>query len=680
MPSTVAEPREASSGRSGAQRAGSAVTDSLKRGSAVIPALVPGACVVFLAFQAGGFYPASWAVVAAVAAVVLALRVSTVGRPFAGFGVAGGVAAAALALLGAWLLLSATWSDAPGRAVVEFGRLLAYLLILVVCASLAPREHRLSWGLRGVALAIGIVCAAALITRLRPDLWNDPGSGIGRLDFPITYWNGLALLAGVGAILGLHLSASEREPQLVRVLAAALPPIAACTMYLTLSRGGIFASAAGVVVYLLVGFSRATPGALLAIVPTTVFAVSRAYDADLLVSDEFASAAGLAQGRDLASVVLVAAAAAVVLRVVALLIDRGAAALPGPGRLPVAARAGLVAAALLAAVVVAVGAGAPGWAERQVDTFLSSSPAPAGSDPRDRLGVFNNNGRVGHWEVALDAWRADRLKGTGAGTFENEWNREREGLMQVVDAHSLYVETLGEMGIVGLGLLLVALGAITVGLLARLRGPGRPGAAAVLAVTAAWGIHAGVDWDWELAAVTIWLFGLAGLALARAPGSELRSRPMPRLGRLIVALGCLLLALSPIALWRSQTRLADASAAFARGDCRATADAALDSLDAIRVRAEPWELLAYCDVRFGQKELAIGAAEAAVARDPDDWEYHYALALVRGAFREDPRPAAAEALRLNPFQPEAREAVRAFRTERPALWERRARRLPLYMQ
>jgi len=111
----------------------------------------------------------------------------------------------------------------------------------------------------------------------------------------------------------------------------------------------------------------------------------------------------------------------------------------------------------------------------------------------------------------------------------------------------------------------------------------------------------------------------------------------------------------------------------------ATIDAALDSLGAIGQRAEPWELIAYCDVRLGQPELAIGAAEAAVRRDPDNWEYHYALALVRGAAREDPRRAAADALRLNPEQSEAQEAVKAFRTGRPAQWERRARKLPLYL-
>jgi len=142
----------------------------------------------------------------------------------------------------------------------------------------------------------------------------------------------------------------------------------------------------------------------------------------------------------------------------------------------------------------------------------------------------------------------------------------------------------------------------------------------------------------------------------------------------------LVLALSPASLWRSQAKLASAAAAFEAGDCATAVDDALASLGAVGVRAEPWELIAYCDVRLGQPQLAIDAANAAIRRDPDNWEYRYALALVRGAARKDPRPAAAEALRLNPKQTEAIEAVKAFRTDRPAQWERRARKLPLYVR
>jgi hypothetical protein len=147
----------------------------------------------------------------------------------------------------------------------------------------------------------------------------------------------------------------------------------------------------------------------------------------------------------------------------------------------------------------------------------------------------------------------------------------------------------------------------------------------------------------------------------------------------VAALGCLTLALVPGALWRSQVHLQEAFRAFDRGDCRRTVDSALDSLGALGARAEPWELIAYCDVRLGQPALAEGAANAAIARDPGNWEYRYALALVRGAAGKDPRAAAAEARRLNPLEGRTSDAVKAFRTNRPAVWERRARQLPLYL-
>ena len=645
--------------------------------AAVLPALLPGACVVLLAFQAGGFYPSSWAPVAAVGIVALAVRIVTVERPFAGLSPWSAVAGAALALFGVWILLSSGWSDAAGRALVEFGRALAYLAVFVLCASLAPREHRLAWAIRGVAVAILVVCVAALISRLRPDILSEEGILADRLDYPITYWNALGMLGAIGVVLGLHLSASDREPWPVRVLAAAIPPVAAVTVYFTLSRGGIAAGIAGLVIYLLLGSSRATPGALLALIPATFVAVTRAYDADLLTTSDFTSAAGMAQGRDVATVVLACAGGAMALRALALLIDRALESVPQPSRRAIA---GFGAVAAFIAITVAIAAGAPGYAHRQVDAFVNTTPPPANADARQRLTVISNSGRVNQWRVALDAFKAQPLHGNGAGTYSNLWNRDRRETVQVLDAHSLYIETLGELGIVGLALIATVLVAILAGLAWRLRGRGRPASAAVLAATAAWALHAGVDWDWELVAVSVWVFGLAGIALARDPASAPRSRPLPRLLRLVAAIGCLVLAISPAALWRSQVRLQDAVAAFDRGDCPATIDAALDSVGAVGARAEPWELIAYCDYRLGQPTLAVGAADAAVRRDRGDWEYRYAQALVLGATGRDPRAAAAAALRLNPREQLAKDAVRAFRTDRKAAWQRRAKGLPLYFK
>jgi len=644
---------------------------------AVLPALLPGALVVALGFQAGGFYPVSWGLLALALAVALALRLTLLERPLAGISGWSGAAVGALALLGVWILVSSTWSDAPGRATVEFVRLLAYGLVLLTCASLAPRKHRLAWGIRGVALAIAAVCIAGLITRLRPDLLSEPGLRPARLAYPITYWNGMGILAAANAILALHLSASSREPWPVRALAAGLVPIAACTLYLTLSRGAIAAAGVGLVVYLLCGFSRATPGALMAIIPPTVVMLSKVYGAELLVSDDYAGSAGRVEGREVSTVLAITVVAAISLRALALLIDRLMTGVPSLARLPVAARAGLAALAVAVAVVAAIGAGAPAFTQRQVDRFVNGGPV-RGPDIRDRLTEVSSNGRNDNWAAALDAWRDAKLHGTGAGTYQNEWNVRRPDTYQVVDAHSLYLETLAELGAVGLALLLIAIGALLAGLAWRLGADDRPAVAAVLAAAVAWAVHAGVDWDWELTAVSVWMFGLAGLALARrgwtAPGRG-PARPL----RIVAAIGLLVLALLPGAVWRSQVHLRDAVEAFGRGDCPATIDAALDALGALGVRAEPWELIAYCDVRLGRPSLAVGAIGAAVARDPRNWEYHYALALVRGAARQDPRAAAAEAHRLNRHEPLTADAVRAFRTSRPDQWERRARRLPLYL-
>jgi O-antigen ligase len=74
------------------------------------------------------------------------------------------------------------------------------------------------------------------------------------------------------------------------------------------------------------------------------------------------------------------------------------------------------------------------------------------------------------------------------------------------DVHSLYLEVLSELGIVG-GLLLLAFVAATiVGVVATRRRPGALGPAAAAAVGAAWAtwlVHAGIDWDWQMPALTL---------------------------------------------------------------------------------------------------------------------------------------------------------------------------------
>ncbi len=312
------------------------------------------------------------------------------------------------------------------------------------------------------------------------------------------------------------------------------------------------------------------------------------------------------------------------------------------------------------------------------------------ADLRERLTTPANNGRIDHWRTALIGFEVAPVRGTGAGTYALLWDQERQREYQVEDAHSLYLEMLAELGVVGLVLIVVVVGVVLIGLLLRVRGPSRGVAEGLLGAALTWVLHAGIDWDWEMPAVTVWFFAIGGLAVARrvtggSDGDDARpartsAQGPPRLVRLLAALGCLLLAVVPARIALSAGALEDSARAFARGDCATAVDRALDATGTLAVRPEPFAILSYCDVRLGAPALGVRAMEKAVARDPHNWEYAYGLALVRASAGLDPRAAARRALALNPREGMVREMLARFgETEDPREWRKRAlaMRLPV---
>jgi hypothetical protein len=136
-----------------------------------------------------------------------------------------------------------------------------------------------------------------------------------------------------------------------------------------------------------------------------------------------------------------------------------------------------------------------------------------------------------------------------------------------------------------------------------------------------------------------------------------------------------LLAALPYAILSSQAWLDRADDAFAGGDCAAATDDARSSISALGSRPEPYELLGYCAIRDGQPRQAIGHMQDAIERDPENWNFHYGLALARGAAGLDPRSEVQRAHDLNPLDVLTEDAVRRFDTARPGAWKRRASRL-----
>ncbi len=116
--------------------------------------------------------------------------------------------------------------------------------------------------------------------------------------------------------------------------------------------------------------------------------------------------------------------------------------------------------------------------------------------------------RPSYWRVGWREYRDNPALGSGAGTYVRFWRGTQSPTGRIaLDAHNLYLETLAELGPVGLALLV---GALALPLLAIRRG----GAATVAgAAYIAFLVHAGIDWDWEMPAVTVAALGCAAALL-----------------------------------------------------------------------------------------------------------------------------------------------------------------------
>jgi O-antigen ligase len=638
---------------------------------------LPALLTAYFAFTGGGFFAGSTGVAAVLVWVGLGLRMVAAERPTEGISWRLAAVAGALALLTVWTLVSTAWSDSAARGLIEFDRALLYLGVLLLFGSLPRRPGQIEWALRALLLAFAAVGAVALTSRVLPEVLTTSNDiAAERLSYPLTYWNGLGLLLGLGAILALHFASSEREPAWMRVLGAGAAPVLASGLYFTLSRGAIAVTIVGAVGYLLLARPRGAPAGLLAVLPACTLAVVAGYHADLLSTNTPTSAAAVAQGKDAALVIGLSVVLALVVRSAGLMLDRRLGSVRVTPRARRAAWAGVAAAALLALAVAWLALDLGDRIQSQYDGFVSGTSVKTGGDVRSRLTEPGNNGRLDHWRVALDAFEKEPFLGTGAGTYGITWARDRPITLKVEDAHSLYIELLSELGLPGLFLALVAIVLVLLGFGRAVRGPDRHLHAALFAAGGAWAVHAGIDWDWEMPAVTVWFWAFGGMALA-APAAEVARAAPANLMRVVVAIACLVLAVTPALMAVSQARLNDAVTAFKRGDCNTAINAALGSLKAMPSRPQPFEVLGFCDSKLGEHGLAAGAMRSGLDRDPDNWELYYGLALVRANAELDPRSAARRALRLNPRGELPRRAVRSFATQDPQKWKRRAQRARL---
>jgi hypothetical protein len=243
--------------------------------------------------------------------------------------------------------------------------------------------------------------------------------------------------------------------------------------------------------------------------------------------------------------------------------------------------------------------------------------------------------------VAWKDYRENALLGSGGGSFEHYWIEHRPSPTNFRDAHSLYLETLAELGPVGLALLAGVVAAVVVAA-ARVRGDAL--AAGAFGAMAAYLVHAGVDWDWEIPAVTIAALacGASLVVLARreeGAGAGWRLRGLGVV--LTVALG----AAAVVGLVANGA-LATSISELRSGDYASAEDQALRASRWAPWAAEPWRVLGAVRLRRGERVEARAALRTATERDPRNWVLWAELANASdGPAR---RAALARASALNP--------------------------------
>jgi hypothetical protein len=577
------------------------------------------ACVVGLAFSSGGYFPSEWGLIALVfllallAAVVLADRVL--------IGIPAVVLLGALAGLGLWQLLSVLWSPSAGLPVTEAERTLVYLVAaaaILLCLSPSTVPALLD----GITVGVTIVAVYALGTRLAPGNLGgayDPSSGY-QLAKPIGYWNALGLLVVFGLVLVAG-TVLRRDVWRAPIAAAAAVPLLVC-LYFTFSRGSVAVLAVGFAVLVVLQQDRLRSALMLAtflIIPFGAVLISSR--ANALVAAGATLQTAQREGHRLAWQLVTLAALAALLQIGA------SRALLRVGLGPSLRRAvsiGAIAVVALAALAGLAGAGGPqSIVDRARAAFVQEPPATTEGLDR-RLLSTSGNGRSAYWRVASRMVGREPLLGDGAGSFGRAWARERPVANEALDAHNLYLETLAELGVVGLGMLLTALAAPFVSLRRVKRDPSAPAAASVLV---AFLLHAAVDWDWEIPLITLVAVSCGVALLVLDPRKLSVALPGRRRSVLLCVIGLAFAAALVIHIGnRAAADAADALAADKPARATAAAERAREWM--------PWstagdQLLGEARAEAGGEDgVARVVLRRAMRRDPGDWSIWYDLATV----------------------------------------------------
>ena len=594
----------------------------------------------------GGYFQPAWGWTALVA-LWLVLAWLVLGRA----AVHGGRLALAfvggVAGLGVWTWVSLLWTDNTVQTAIEGLRVLAYTAVAAALVLVVRREAGRAL-LYGILAAIVLLSSYGLATRLLPDRLGayDPVSTY-RLSEPLGYWNSLGLFVSIGLLLALGAAARDHRTA-VRAAAAAAFVVLVPALYFTFSRGAWIALLVGVVAAVALDPRRLQLVVALLVVGAPGLAAAWVGSrSDALTQRDSPLSAAASEGHEVAIIVVL----------LALVAAAGTVALAAAERRFVPSRVIRVGFASALAVVVAgvvvgvvVRHGGPiETIEKAYDAFRAPPPDPT-TDLGERLFTLTGSYRVDLWRAARDQYADHPLLGDGAGTYEQYWLLHRPFAHKVRDAHNLYLETLGELGPLGLAFLLAALGAP---LVAAFTVRGHPLAPCAFGAYAAYLVHAGVDWDWELPAVTLAAFA-CGAALFVFRNGERRLVPGFRTRAVAGAAAVVLAVVAFVGLIGSSAASASDDAASAGSpDWDKAEDQARKAKRWEPWSSEPWQRLGEAQLGRGDDAPARASFRKAIDKEPTDWLLWFRLAEASSGAERD--RALDQAERLNPLSPEVRE-------------------------
>ena len=330
---------------------------------------------------------------------------------------------------------------------------------MFLLAALFARASRVAPISDGLALGIVLVGMVALGTRLFPHFFPAteaqllvPGTR-DRLSEPVGYWNGLGVLLALSIPLLLRAAVAGADP-LRRGLAMAPFPALGGAIFLTSSRGATLAAFVGASAFICLAraWLRAT-GAV-------VFAAIGSGLACLILVARPGLVDGTSSGSDARTALLIA--------MLSLLLGACYGVIGGwRPRVPRVRRRTVALPTAAVALALIVGGIAIAHPLRRFDNFKQPPKPVAGHEPgfvTAHLLSGAGNGRWQFWTAALHEWESRPIVGRGAGSYEAWWAQHASFSYFVRDAHSLYLEVLGELGVVGIVLLLATFVSVLAGL------------------------------------------------------------------------------------------------------------------------------------------------------------------------------------------------------------------------